>query len=112
MLISEMTAEECREFLAHTGFGRLGCASDNEPYVVPFYFAYKEDRMYGVSTMGRKIQWMRANPKVCVEADEVTNHFRWTSVIARGQYMELPDTPRLYSERVAAQMELEGRTLW
>jgi nitroimidazol reductase NimA-like FMN-containing flavoprotein (pyridoxamine 5'-phosphate oxidase superfamily) len=31
------------------------------------YFAYETDYLCGLSTFGRKIEWMRANPKVCVK---------------------------------------------
>jgi len=107
-----MTADECGDFLARIGFGRLGCCLDNEPYVMPISLAYQSDRLYGFSSVGRKIEWMRANPRVCVEADEVTDHFHWTSVIVRGRYQELPDTPEFNSERRTALLELERRMLW
>jgi nitroimidazol reductase NimA-like FMN-containing flavoprotein (pyridoxamine 5'-phosphate oxidase superfamily) len=112
MLINDMTSKECSEMLARTSFGRLGCARDNQPYVVPIYFAYEPDHLYGFSTVGQKISWMRANPKVCVEVDEVTNHFEWMSVIVNGRYQELPDTPEFQSERRNAQLVLEKRMLW
>jgi uncharacterized protein len=112
MLIKNMTAKECSDFLARIHFGRLGCTLDNEPYVVPIYFAYHADLLYAFSTVGRKIEWMRVNPKVCVEADELTDHFHWTSVIVSGHYRELPDTPEFSSERRTAQLELERHMLW
>ena len=99
MLITEITAEECREILARTGFGHLACSHNNEPYVVPMYFAYETDYLYGFSIFGRKIEWMRANPKVCIEVDEVASHSSWTSVIINGRYQELPNTPQHSSER-------------
>jgi uncharacterized protein len=34
---------------------------------------------------------MRANPKVCVQADEIQNQGEWISVIVYGEYEELPD---------------------
>jgi nitroimidazol reductase NimA-like FMN-containing flavoprotein (pyridoxamine 5'-phosphate oxidase superfamily) len=98
VLIKEMTAKECGDFLARIHFGRLGCSFDNEPYVVPIYFAYQPDHLFAFSTVGRNIEWMRANPKVCIEADEVTDHFYWTSVIVSGHYQELPDTQTAQSE--------------
>ena len=55
---------------------------------------------------------MRANPRVCVEADEVTNHFQWTSVIVSGRYEELTDAPEFQLERKNAQLVLEKRMLW
>ena len=112
MLISEMRSEECREFLVRSGFGHLGCTRNEEPYVVPIYFAYEPGRLYGFSTFGRKIDWMRANPKVCVEVDEVVSHFSWTSVIITGRYQELPDTPEHNSERQNCYALLEKRKLW
>ncbi len=112
MQITEITATECQEIMARKGFGRLGCARDNQPYVVPIYFACQPGRLYGYSAFGRKIEWMRTNPKVCVEVDEVTSQFVWTSVILNGQFEELPDTPEFGSERLNAQSLLEKRILW
>jgi Pyridoxamine 5'-phosphate oxidase len=63
--ISEMTEKECREFLVHSSFGRLACARENEPYIVPIYFAYEPDHLYGFSTFGQKIEWAaRSAPQV------------------------------------------------
>src|ERR1700746_1867505 len=77
MVIKEMTAKQCHEFLGRMEFGRLGCVHDTQPYLVPIYFAYEPDRLYGFSTLGRKIDWMRLNPRVCVEVDEVINTKSW-----------------------------------
>ena len=107
MLITQMTSKECREILAKTDFGHLGCSHKNEPYVVPMHFAYEPDYLYGFSTFGPKIEWMRANPIVCVEVDEVTGHSSWASVIISGRYQELPNTPQHSSERLHAFSLLE-----
>jgi nitroimidazol reductase NimA-like FMN-containing flavoprotein (pyridoxamine 5'-phosphate oxidase superfamily) len=98
--------------LTRISFGRLACARDNQPYVVPIYFAYGPDLLYGFTTVGQKIEWMRTNPKVCVEVDEVVSHFQWTSVIVMGRYQELPNTPEFRSERQNALVALEKRLLW
>jgi nitroimidazol reductase NimA-like FMN-containing flavoprotein (pyridoxamine 5'-phosphate oxidase superfamily) len=55
---------------------------------------------------------MRTNPKVCVEVDEITNHFQWTSVVLRGRYRELPDLPPFAEERDHAWKLLRTRRLW
>jgi nitroimidazol reductase NimA-like FMN-containing flavoprotein (pyridoxamine 5'-phosphate oxidase superfamily) len=112
MVIKEMTKKECLEFLTVADVGRLGCARDNKPYVVPIYFAYEPDHLYGFSTVGQKIEWMRSNPQVCVEVDEITNYFRWTSVIISGRYAELSDTPEYGPERSQAEKLLQKRFLW
>jgi len=110
--ITEMMPKECRELLARTGFGRLGCSRDNQPYIVPVYFAYDSDRLYGFSTFGRKVDWMRENPKVCIEVDEVKGSDSWTCVIVEGRYEELPDTAQSNPARQRAYSLLETRALW
>jgi uncharacterized protein len=97
MFIQQLSNEECFAALAQTRIGRLGCAFENQPYVVPIYFAFDrsgpgEPCLYGFTTPGQKIEWMRANPLVCVEWDEVTSYDQWTSVVVFGHYEELPDT--------------------
>jgi nitroimidazol reductase NimA-like FMN-containing flavoprotein (pyridoxamine 5'-phosphate oxidase superfamily) len=71
----------------------LDALKNNQPYVVPIYFAYEPDRLYGFSTVGQKVEWMRDNPLVCVEADEVRAHNEWASVVVLGRYEELSDRP-------------------
>lgn len=112
MLIQEMSPQGCRDLLARLGLGRLGCARNNQPYIIPIYFAYEPDRLYGFSTVGQKIEWMRANPLVCVEADEVVNHNDWASVIVLGRYEELPEKPEYTALRLHAQSVLEKRAMW
>ena len=112
MLIRDMSPEECRQMMTRISFGRLACARNDQPYVVPIYFSYEPDHLYSFTTVGRKIEWMRANPKVCVEVDEIVNHFQWMSVIVTGRYQELPNTKELSSDRLHALMALEKRMLW
>ena len=112
MLMSEMSGEECRDLLARLEFGRLACAHGNQPYIVPIYFAYEPGHLYGFATSGRKVEWMRSNPLVCVEVDEVLSHYRWSSVVVLGRYEELADTPEYSGVRLQAQLRLEKRVLW
>src|SRR5215475_13308167 len=107
-----MNPEECRDLLARLGAGRLGCARYNQPYVVPIYFAYEPDHLSGFSTVGQKIEWMRENPLVCVEADEVGTHNQWASVVVLGRYEEFPDTPEYTELRRQAQSILGKRAMW
>src|SRR5579859_6597127 len=39
----------------------------------------------------QKIQWMRENPLVCVEVDEIRAHDDWSSVVVLGKYVEIPN---------------------
>jgi nitroimidazol reductase NimA-like FMN-containing flavoprotein (pyridoxamine 5'-phosphate oxidase superfamily) len=111
-MIQDLNKQECCELLKRVGCGRLACASKNQPYVVPIYFAYEPNRLFGFSTVGQKIEWMRENPRVCVEADEVIGQDNWTSVLVFGRYEELPDSPKYAALRLNAHSLLEKRTLW
>jgi nitroimidazol reductase NimA-like FMN-containing flavoprotein (pyridoxamine 5'-phosphate oxidase superfamily) len=107
-----MSEDECRAVLARLSFGRLACARDNQPYVLPIYFAYDGHHVYGFSTPGQKIDWMRANPLVCLEADERESRERWTSVIISGRYQELADTAELAAARAQAHRALQEHATW
>lgn len=112
MVIREMGEDECRDMLARVNFGRLACARDNQPYVVPVYFSYDGRHLYGFSVLGQKIEWMRANPLVCLEVDESASREKWTSVIVFGRYEELPDTPEFAADRARAHEALHKRSMW
>ena len=90
MRIHEMTDEECREVLTGKNVARLACALNNQPYVVPIRLDLEGQFLYGYATLGQKIEWMRQNPLVCVEVDEVTASGDWVNVIVIGHYEELP----------------------
>jgi nitroimidazol reductase NimA-like FMN-containing flavoprotein (pyridoxamine 5'-phosphate oxidase superfamily) len=112
MLIKNLEREECAEILKRNGFGRLGCVNKNQPYVVPIYFALESERLFGFSTEGQKIDWMRENPLVCVEADDIKSEQEWTSVLVLGRYEELSDNAQYAMERQHARALLEKRDFW
>lgn len=107
-----MSRRECRDLLTRSGFGRLATSHRGQPYVVPIYFAYERNRLYGFTTLGKKVEWMRANPLVCVEVDEIADHLTWSSVIILGRYEELPDTAKNKKVRLRAEALLGQRALW
>jgi nitroimidazol reductase NimA-like FMN-containing flavoprotein (pyridoxamine 5'-phosphate oxidase superfamily) len=95
MIIREMSEAECLQVLARARLARLACALENQPYVVPVYLTYDEDSrcLYGFTTPGQKVEWMRTNPLVCVEVDRIASHDQWVSVIAFGRFEELTESP-------------------
>jgi uncharacterized protein len=111
MVINEMSEPECRETLASASFGRIGCALDDQPYIVPVYFAYDKGFVYVLGTAGQKIEWMRRNPKVCLLVDEISSETQWTSVIALGHYEELRE-PQFTDEKAHARKLLRQRSKW
>jgi uncharacterized protein len=112
VLIEELPIQACLDLLSRVRSCRLACAQQCQPYVVPFYFHYHYECLYSFSTVGQKIEWMRANPKVCVEADEVKSAHQWTSVVAYGRYEELLDTAEWRSERERAWKLLRQHAMW
>jgi nitroimidazol reductase NimA-like FMN-containing flavoprotein (pyridoxamine 5'-phosphate oxidase superfamily) len=111
MQIDEVTEKECLEILARTSIARLACSLDDQPYVVPVGIAYEPGYIYVFATFGKKISWMRTNPKVCVQMDEATGQTEWASVIVTGEYQELHE-PQFTDERDHARRLLEKRTQW
>jgi len=111
MVINKLTPKECESLLEKAALGRLACALENQPYVIPIYVAYDQGSLYALSTFGQKIEWMRANPKVCVQVDEIQNNEQWTSVIVNGRYEELPE-PQYTDERNRAKKLLAQRHRW
>ena len=113
MIIREMTRQASLDLLNRTHLGRLACARANQPYVVPIFFAYHHDGLYCASTIGQKIEWMRENPLVAVEADEIDSAQLWQSVIVSGRYEELANTPAAQSMRELAWSLLQqASALW
>ena len=94
MLIHELTPAECREILSRTNTARLACSRSDQPYVVPVSFAYDRDSdcLFGFSAVGKKIDWMRENPKVSVEVEDVGDRFHWTTIVIFGWYDEITDS--------------------
>jgi uncharacterized protein len=111
MIITEMAENDCRAILARAPVARLGCSQDGQPYVVPVFIALEDRYVYVFSTVGKKINWMRANPKVCVQADDIRSQSHWSSVIAYGRYQELPEK-QYPEEHEHARKLLEVRHQW
>jgi nitroimidazol reductase NimA-like FMN-containing flavoprotein (pyridoxamine 5'-phosphate oxidase superfamily) len=112
MVIHQMTVEECHIALAQTSLARIACEWRGEPYVVPVYLLYDSNSLYGFATPGQKIEWMRANPRVCVEIDNVENPDRWMSVVVQGTYEELSYTPEHEGACAHAHALLSRRATW
>jgi nitroimidazol reductase NimA-like FMN-containing flavoprotein (pyridoxamine 5'-phosphate oxidase superfamily) len=63
--------KEIEEILSKAPVGRIAVASDNQPYVVPVHFAYEKNKIFFHSAdRGKKIEYLKVNPKVCFEVDE------------------------------------------
>ena len=115
MTNEEMSTDECLKLLTRSTVFRLAAARDNQPYIVPVFLVCDEaaEGLYGFTTLGQKVKWMRANPLVCVQVDEISAADRWMSVVVYGRYEEMSqptapadDLPGRAPERAAESLAL------
>ena len=88
-MISRLTAEQSYALLRGGRVAHLGVVERGEPYVIPVNYAFDGEYIYLHTLPGRKVDAMRADPRVCVEVDEVRDDFCWKSVVAFGQAEEI-----------------------
>jgi nitroimidazol reductase NimA-like FMN-containing flavoprotein (pyridoxamine 5'-phosphate oxidase superfamily) len=112
MIIEEMSRQECLDLLSTARQGRLACVSEGQPYVVPITFSLDGNYLYSFSMLGRKVDWMRAHPKICVQADEFDANRGWRSVVVFGTYEELPDRVGWKRDRDRAWSLLSQHANW
>lgn len=112
MVITEMTYQESLAVIAKSNLARLACANENQPYLVPINYVLDHGCIYSFATFGRKIDWMRANPLVCVGVDEIIHSRQWQSVVAFGRYEELDGSQPNAADRHLAWKLLQRRPNW
>ena len=89
MIVHELSEEACRQILRRSHVARIACSRQGQPYIVPISYDFDGAALYSFSTLGQKVIWMRENPRVCVEVEEIDDRFQWTTVLAFGRYEEL-----------------------
>jgi uncharacterized protein len=114
MVIQELTRADCVGILTRTHLGHLACARHDQPYVVPIHFSFDAPRrcVYGFSAIGQKITWMRENPKVCLEVEDIADKDHWTTVIAIGRYEEILQRPEDADAQQRARQLFQQRPEW
>ncbi len=111
MRIVEISHDECTHLLNRVSIGRLASSLDNQPYVVPVCFAYEPNYLYVFSTVGKKIESMRQNPKVCMQVDDIASPSNWMSVVVEGNYRELQEA-QYSAEKERAKERLSRSSEW
>jgi nitroimidazol reductase NimA-like FMN-containing flavoprotein (pyridoxamine 5'-phosphate oxidase superfamily) len=114
MVIHELAPADCAEVLSRTSVARLACCRMNQPYVVPVSFVYdpRQACLFSFSSIGKKVEWMRANPSVCVEVEDLEDRFNWTTIVIFGRYSELTDAPEHRDQRHRALNLFSERSQW
>ena len=91
-MIEKLSQEETKKLLSEQFIGRLGCVlADGEPYVVPINYLFKNGFIFIHSLLGSKVEALRANPKACIQVDDIKSFFEWRSAIAFGEFEEITD---------------------
>ena len=88
-MMKMLTDNEARRLFESAKIGRLGCVVDGAPYVVPINCLLEENCLYSHSLNGLKISALRANPRACVQVDEIESALCWRSAIAFGKFEEI-----------------------
>lgn len=91
LMLGILNAPEIEQVLEHQVIGRIGCSDRGRTYVVPISYAYDGQYIYCHTHEGKKIDYMRRNPRVCFEVDHLNNMANWQSVIVQGTFEELTD---------------------
>lgn len=97
--IHVLPPDEIEQLLRTAIVGRIACCGhgavgDGRPYLVPLAYGYDGEAVYAHSGPGRKLDLMRAEPRVTFEVDEAQAPDRWRSVIAEGIFEEIDDPRR------------------
>ena len=90
MIIRTLSQVECTRLLAENRLAHLACARDGRPYVVLIHYAYADNQLYAFSMPGKKIEWMRSNPLVCVLMDVRGEGRQWQSVVSTAATRNCP----------------------
>ena len=95
-VIRHLDPEGIEILLTNSLVGRIACNAPGEhPYLVPLAYAYDGDSIYAVSGPGRKLDLMRADPRISFEVDQVEQADRWRSVVAEGEFEEVTDADEI-----------------
>ena len=89
--VEELSNAEIIDILGRVGYGHLGCARDNKPYVVPVHYAFANGEIFIYTTEGKKFEIIKSNPNVCLQVEEVTDNQHWQSVVIEGIADQITD---------------------
>src|SRR6266508_449354 len=89
MNIGKLRDTDALAILREGNLGRLGCIASGWPYVVPVNYYFDGENIYIHTLLGKKLDALRANPRVCLQVDEIKDSYNWRSVIAYGTFEEV-----------------------
>jgi len=105
-MIGTLNEQQIDSLLRSELVGRLGCHAQGTTYVVPIFYHYDGESIYGYTKEGLKTKITKENPSVCFQVDRIENLANWQSVIIQGEFQVLKG-----SEVEQAQQFLTSRML-
>jgi nitroimidazol reductase NimA-like FMN-containing flavoprotein (pyridoxamine 5'-phosphate oxidase superfamily) len=90
-MFGTLNAEQVDQLLGSQLIGRLACAMEGDPYIIPISYAFHNGEIYCHAEEGKKIDIMRSNPRVCFQVDEMKDMANWKSVIVNGDFQEMKE---------------------
>ncbi|HEX6279923.1 MAG TPA: pyridoxamine 5'-phosphate oxidase family protein [Pyrinomonadaceae bacterium] len=86
-----MSDAEIERVVDRVNYAHLACSMDDQPYVIPIHYSYQKPDFLFYTTKGKKSDFIDANPKVCLQIEEVVDNSDWKSVIVFGEASRIED---------------------
>jgi len=100
--IPKQSKEEYDALIKRNYLSRIAFIGPDNPYIAPFMYVFDGKFLYFLSTRyGRKIEYMKANPRVSVEIEEYSSDlsvFRFVSLQGFLEEVIYPDKKTLIKE--------------
>lgn len=87
-MLTTLTATEIDALLLSQMLGHLGCNANGEQYVLPLFYIYYEDALYGHTYEGKKSEILKQNKQVCFQVEELVKN-GWKSAMVWGMYDQI-----------------------
>jgi nitroimidazol reductase NimA-like FMN-containing flavoprotein (pyridoxamine 5'-phosphate oxidase superfamily) len=90
--MESLDREQALEVLETAPVAHLGMIHEGEPYVTPMSFVVSGGRVLFRTMAGRKLEALRENPVVCIEASRFNEETgEWKSAIVKGRAEEVEE---------------------
>jgi nitroimidazol reductase NimA-like FMN-containing flavoprotein (pyridoxamine 5'-phosphate oxidase superfamily) len=90
--VDPLSREDALRLLTDAPVAHIGLISDGRPYVTPMSFVVDGDKILFRTTAGKKLDALREDPRVCIEASKFDSESgEWASVIVTGTAVEVDD---------------------
>jgi nitroimidazol reductase NimA-like FMN-containing flavoprotein (pyridoxamine 5'-phosphate oxidase superfamily) len=87
VMFGKLDEKQIDEVLRQETVGRIAYIADGWPTIVPITFVYNgEGYVFCHSAEGHKTTWMRQNPQVGFEVEQIRSMSDWRTVVARGTF--------------------------